>query len=109
MKKVIAGIFLLVGIGLATLCGGYFSSEDQERCERYRATAVGLLEQARALEGTPKSAAFAEEARIESETADVACKNARQTRQRARLAAAGGLASIIVAIALFINARRRTS
>jgi hypothetical protein len=110
MRKVIAVVLLLVGIGLSALGAyEYFFSGDQERCQRFNSLAEEKLNEARAAQGTPREAALMEEARVESAGAEAACRNARQTQQRAMLIGLGGLASIIVSVVLLVVSRKRTA
>ena len=106
--KIIAVILLVVGIGLSALgTYGYFFSEDQQHCLNLRSEAVELFKQAQAAEGTPKELALAEEAREVSGVADVACRNARQTQQSVLMLGLGGLAAIIVSVALLVISGKR--
>jgi hypothetical protein len=110
VKKIIAVVLLLVGVGLIALGAySYFFSGDQERCLRYRREAVEQFDQARAAEGTARGAALAEEARGTSAVADVACRNASQTRQNAMLMGLGGVVSIIASAVLLAVSRRRAA
>ena len=110
MKKIIAVVLLVVGIGLSALfVYGYFFSEDNARCQRFRSEAVALSEQALAAEGTPRGTELAQEARIRSGVADTACRNAGQTQQRGMLMGLGGLASIIASVVLLVISRKRTA
>ena len=108
IMKIIAVVLLLAGLGLGALATyGYFFSDDYARCERYRSQAVSQLQQAQAAEGTARGAALLEEARGSSAVADVACRNASQTRQSAMLGIAGGLALIVVSLVLLFVGRKR--
>lgn len=110
MKKVIAVVLLLAGIGLGAISAyGYFFSEDQERCQGYRSEAVELFNKASAAEGTAREASLREEARSASAVADVACANARRTQQTMMLLGLGAIASIIVSVVLLVMARKRAA
>ncbi len=110
MKKIIAVVLLVVGIGLGALgVYLYFLSEDNARCQRFRSEAVALFEQARAAEGTPRGTELAQEARVRNGGADTACRNAGQTRQNGMFAGLGGLASIIASVVLLVISRKRTA
>jgi hypothetical protein len=110
MKKVVAVILLLVGIGLVGLSAfGFLFSEDRAQCNRLRAEAMQKLNEAIAAEGTPREAELLKDARTMSETADMICGYARQFYQKMTLAGLGGLVSIIVAIVLLVLSRKRTA
>ncbi len=110
MKKIIAVVLLVVGIGLGALgVYLYFLSEDNARCQRFRSEAVALYEQALAAEGTPRGAALAEDGRVKTGVADVACRYASRTRQNGMLTGLGGLASIIASVVLLVISRKRTA
>jgi len=110
MKKIIAVVLLVVGIGLGALgVYLYFLSEDNARCQRFRSEAVALFEQALAAEGTPRGTELAQEARVRNGVADTACRYAGQTRQNGMFAGLGGLASIIASVVLLVISRKRTA
>ena len=110
MKKIIAVVLLVVGIGLGALgVYGYFFGEDNARCQRFRSEAVRLYEQALAAEGTPRGAELEQQARVQSAVADSACRNAGQTQQKSMFMGLGGLASIIAAAVLLVMSRKRTA
>jgi hypothetical protein len=107
--KIIAVILLVVGVGLGVLAAGFFFSEDHEQCRRSISMAEEKLNEARAAQGTPREAALMEEARIEVDSQEFACRNARRTQQSALLAGLGGLAAIIVSIVLLVKSGKRTA
>ena len=110
MKKIIAVVLLLAGIGLIALAAfGFLFSEDQANCHRYRSEAQAKLNEAMAARGTPREAALVREAREDSDLADQVCRQAGQTQQNMTLAGLGGLALIIVSIALLVISRKRTA
>ncbi|MCM3905373.1 MAG: hypothetical protein ND866_27060 [Pyrinomonadaceae bacterium] len=105
--KIIAVIVLILGIGLTVLGAGYFFSSDGELCQRYDAAAKEKLAQAEAAQGTPREAKLMEEARLEVDSAERACRNARSTRQSALLATPGGIIAIVSSGVLLVFSRRR--
>lgn len=105
--KIIAVILLVLGIGLSALGAGFFFSSDNEVCQSYNSAADEKLKEASAAQGTPREAALVEEARLEVDSAERACRNARRTQQSAMLTAPGGLAAIIVSIVLLVVSRKR--
>ena len=110
MKKVIAVVLLLAGVGLGALAAyGYFLSEDHTRCQRFNSAAQAKLDEARAAQGTPREAALVAEAREEGGVAEVACRNARQTQQNAMLMGLGAVVAIIASVVLLATSRKRTA
>ena len=106
--KIIAIILLVAGIGLSAVGAyGYFFSEDYELCKRNSSIAEQRLNEARAAQGTPREAALLEEARLEVDSAEWACRNARRTQQWTMLVGLGGIAAIIVSVALLVISRKR--
>ena len=107
--KIIAAILLVVGIGLGVLSAGYFFSEDSELCQRSNSLAEQKLNEARAAQGTSRGAALMQEARLEVDSAEWACRNARRTQQSALFSGLGGLTAIIVSVVLLVISRKRTA
>ena len=105
--KIVAVILLILGIGLTVLGAGYLFSSDGEVCQRYDAAAKEKLAEAQAAQGTPKEKALMEEARMEVDSAERACRNARSTRQTGLLTGPGGLVAIVVAGVLLVFSRKR--
>ena len=106
--KIIAVILLVVGIGLCALGSyAYFFSEDFTQCERATARAEQRLNEARAAQGTPREAEAISEARMEVNSQEFHCRNARGTQQMAMLMVLGGLAAIIVSVILLVISRKR--
>jgi hypothetical protein len=104
MKKIIAVVLLVVGVGLGALGAyGYFFSEAQERCDKAADKA------AERMIAVARTGSVSEELRRESERLEVECENARQTRQRGMLMGLGGVASIIISVVLLFIARKRTA
>jgi len=100
--KIIAVILLVPGIGLGVLAAGLFFSPGSEVCQRYNSAAAEKLKEADAAQGAPREAAAIEEARLEVDSAERTCRNARDTRQSSMLAGPGGLAAIIGAVLLLV-------
>jgi hypothetical protein len=107
--KIIAVILLVLGIGLSALGAGFFLSSDYERCQRFNSEAEERLSEARAARGTPREGQLMEEARLEVDSAERACRNAKRTQQSAMVAGPGGLAAIIVSVVLLSISRKRRS
>jgi hypothetical protein len=107
--KIIAVILLVLGIGLSVLGAGFLFSSDYERCQRLNSDAEQRLSEARAAQGTPSEAELMEDARLEVDSAERACRNAKRTQQSAMLTGPGGLVAIIAsAVLLFVSRKRRT-
>jgi len=105
--KIIAVIVLVLGIGLSVLGAGFLLSSDNEVCQSYNRAAEEKLREADAAHGTPREAELIEEARMEVDSAERACRNAKRTQQSAMVAGPGGLAAIGLSILLLILAGRR--
>jgi len=105
--KIVAVILLVLGLGLSVLGAGFFFSADYEHCKRATAMAEEKLKEARAAEGTPREAALIEEARLEVDSQEFSCRNARRTQQSAMLAGPGGIIAIIVSALLLVVSRKR--
>jgi hypothetical protein len=106
--KIIAVILLIVGIGLSAVgTYGFFFSADYEDCQRATSMAEEKLNEARAAQGTSREAALTEEARIEVDSEERLCRNARWTWQSALLLGLGGLTAIIVSVLLLVISRKR--
>jgi hypothetical protein len=105
--KIIAVIVLVLGIGLTALGAGFFFSADYEDCKRATAMAEEKLNEARAAEGTPREAELIKEARLEVDSQEFSCRNAKRTQQSALLAGPGGLAAIVVSVVLLVISRKR--
>jgi hypothetical protein len=105
--KIIGVILLVVGIGLSALGGyGYFFSDDYEQCRRASSMAEEKLNEARAAQGTSREAALIKEARMEVDSQEFFCRNAKRTEQGTMLAGLGGLAAIIVSIVVLVIRRK---
>ncbi len=105
--KIIAVIVLVLGIGLTALGAGFVFSADYENCQRDTAMAEQKLNEARAAEGTPREAELIKEARLEVDSQEFSCRNAKRTQRSAMLAGLGGLTSIIVSVVLLVVSRKR--
>lgn len=105
--KLIAVIVLVLGIGLTVLGAGFLLSSDNDVCQSYNRTAEEKLKEADAAHGTSREAELIKEARMEIDSAERACRNAKRTQQSAMLAGPGGLAAIGVSVLLLIIAGRR--
>lgn len=105
--KIIAVVLLVLGIGLGALGAGFFLSSDYERCQRLNSDAEQRLSEARAARGTPTESQLMEEARLEVDSAERACRNAKRTQQSAMLAGPGGVTAIIVSVMLLVISRKR--
>ncbi|MCM3872852.1 MAG: hypothetical protein ND895_19400 [Pyrinomonadaceae bacterium] len=105
--KIIAVIVLVLGIGLSALGAGFLFSSDSEVCQSYNRAAEEKLREADAARGTPREAELINEARMEVDSAERACRNAKRTQQSAMLAGPGGLAAIIVAVLLLVMSGKR--
>ena len=105
--KIIAVILLFVGIGLSVTGGyGYFFSEDYEQCQRAGSVAEAKLKEARAAQGTSAEAALIKEARMETDSQEFYCRNAKWTQQWTMLAGLSGLAAIFVSVVLLVISRK---
>src|SRR5262245_4998062 len=110
MKKIIAVILLVVGIGLSALgVYGYVFSEDHARCLESASRATELLAQSLAAKGTSREAELLEKYRSESAVEEMRCRYSRQTRRNGMSMGLGGLASIIASVALLVISRKRTA
>jgi hypothetical protein len=110
MKKIVAVVLLVAGIGLCALSAYvYFFSEDFVECQRATAEAERRLNEARAAQGTPREAAAVSEARSAVESQTFWCRHARDTRQWMILMGVGGLALIIVSVVLLVIWRKRAA
>ena len=105
--KIIAVILLVLGLGLSALGAGFFFSADYEDCQRATAIAQEKLTEARAAEGTPREAELIKEARLEVDSQEYSCRNAKRTQQSAMLAGPGGFAAIIASAVLLVFSRKR--
>ena len=105
--KIIAVILLVIGIGLSVTGGyGYFFSGDYEQCRKASSMAEDKLSEAHAAQGTSKEAALIKEARIEVDSEEFNCRNARRTEQWTMLVGLGGLAAIIISVVLLGVSRK---
>ena len=104
--KIIAVIVLVLGIGLSALGAGFLLSSDDEVCQSYNRAAEEKLKEAESAQGTPREAELIEEARLEVDSAERACRNAKRTQQSAMLAGPGGLTAILVSIVLLVRSRK---
>ena len=105
--KIIAVILLVIGIGLSALGGfGYFFSGDYEQCRTATSMAEEKLSEARAAQGTPKEAELIKEARMETDSQEFFCRNARRTEQQTMLVGLGGLTAIIISVVLLRTSRK---
>lgn len=105
--KIIAVILLVVGIGLSALGGyGYFFSDDYEQCRRADSIAEQKLNEARAAQGTTREAALIKEARMEADSQEFHCRNARRTERWTMFVGLGGIAAIIVSVVLLVIRRK---
>jgi hypothetical protein len=105
--KIIAVILLIIGIGLSALGGyGYFFSDDYEQCRRSSLMAEEKLNEARAAQGTSREAALIKDARIEVDSQEFNCRNAKRTEQWTMLVGLGGLAAIIVSLVVLVIRRK---
>lgn len=105
--KIIAVILLVLGIALSALGAGLLFSSDYERCQRYNSEAERRLSEARAARGTPTEGQLMEEARLEVDSAERACRNAKRTQQSAMLTGPVGLTAIIVSVILLFISQKR--
>ncbi len=107
--KMIAFILLLVGIGLTLVGGyGYCFSGDYEQCRRAISMAEEKLSEARAAQGTSRESALMDEVRMENDSQEFWCRNAKRTEQWTLLAGLGGLAAILISgVLLGISRKRR--
>jgi len=105
--KIIAVIALVLGIGLSVLGAGFLLSSDNGVCQSYNRAAEEKLKEADAAHGTPREAELMKEARMEVDSAERACRNAKRTQQSAMLAGPGGLTAIIVSVVLLVISRKR--
>lgn len=106
--KIIAVILLVVGVAVSGLSAyAYFFTADIENCERSSALAEEKLKEAQGALGTAREAALMKEVRLEVDSAERACRQARQTRQSALLVGLGGLLTIIVSAVLLRFSRKR--
>ena len=106
--KIIAVILLIVGAVVGGLAAyAYFFTADIENCERSSALAEEKLREAQGAMGTPREAALMKEVRLEVDSAERACRQARQTRQSALFAGLGGLVPLILSAVLLRISRKR--
>ena len=105
--KIIAVILLVLGLGLSALGAGFFFSGDYEDCRRATSMAEEKLNEARAAQGTSREAALIKEARMEVDSQEFSCRNAKRSQQSAMLSGAGGLTAIIVSVVLLGVSRKR--
>ena len=109
MKKIIAIVLLLIGIGLSGFAAlEYFFTESFMYCQRDTSEAERKLNEARAAEGTPREAEASWEARIAVSGQIVSCRIARQLYEQIMLMGLGGLALIIVSVVLLVSSRMDT-
>jgi hypothetical protein len=76
--KIIAVVLLVLGIALSALGAGFLFSSDYERCQRLNSDAEQRLSEASAAQGTPREGQLMEEARLEVDSAERACRNANE-------------------------------
>jgi len=100
MKKIaiasmVVGV-LVIGLGVAWP----YQSDSQADCERFRAKAVSLLEEATKAEGTPRAQELVEEADGESSFADAACERADGFRSQGMMILGAGALLLVVGFAL---------
>ena len=105
--KIIAVIVLVLGIGLTALGAGFVFSADYENCQRDTAMAEQKLNEARAAQGTSREAALIKEARIEVDSQEYSCRNAKRSQQSAMLAGSGGVTAMILSVVLLVISRKR--
>ena len=106
--KIGAVILLAIGLAIGTLGSyGYLFSGDYEQCRRAEAVAEERLKAASAAQGTAAEAELIKDARIETDSQEFWCRNAKQTEQASLLTGLGGIAAMVVSGATLIVARRR--
>ena len=105
MKKLAIALMVLgvlvLGLGIAWP----YQSSAQADCERFRAKAVSLLEEAtKAGEGSPRAQELIEEAEGETSFADSACENADGFRRNGMIIAGTGALLLVIG---FVLSRRK--
>ena len=96
--KITALILLIVGLGIGGFGAyGYFLSGDYDQCRRADAAAEEKLNAARAAHGTSEEAALIKEARMEADSQEFWCRNAKRTEQWTALTGLGGVVAIVIA------------
>ena len=104
MKKLAIALMVLgllvAGLGIAWP----YQSDSRQDCERFRAKAVSLLDEAIQAKGTPREQELITEAEGESAMADVACENADGYRSTGLMILGAGLLLLVVG---FVLSRRK--
>jgi hypothetical protein len=100
MKKVSIALMVLgvlvAGLGIAWP----YQSDSSQDCERFRAKAVALLEEATQAAGTPREQELMTEAEGESSFADGACERADGFRRQGYMILGGGVLLLVVGFVL---------
>ena len=106
MKK-LAGTLMVLGVLVAGLGIAWpYQSSAQEDCERFRAKAVSLLDEAVAAKGTPRERELMVEAESESAFAEAACESAGIFRRTGYMILGGGLVLLVLGFAF---SRKKTA
>ena len=104
MKKIPIAL-MVVGVLVAGLGVAWpYQSDSAQDCERFRAKAVALLDQAIQAKGTPREQELVTEAEAESSFGDAACERADGFRTQGYMILGAG---VLLLVAGFVLSRKK--